>query len=355
MTHRFPLTVAVCASLAGPVFAAAPPPSPPPDAVAVVEGETITRADLEDIGGSQLFQLRNQEYNLYRQLVDEAIARKLVAREAKARGTTVDELSRLEVEEKVPPVTEAEQKDFYAKNKGRFGNATEEKALADIATGLRSQRVRQRRIEFVDSLRARSKFKVMLEPPRIKVDAGDDPSKGPATAPVTIVEFSDFQCPYCSRVNPTLKRLEERYKDKIRIVFRDFPLLQIHKDAGKAAEAAACAHEQGKFWAMHDKLFETQGNLDLASLRQRAVDIGLDPKAFNECLDSGKHTAEWQQDAKDAERYGVQSTPAFFINGRMVVGAVPDDQFIRVIDEELERLGHKPPAPAPSPAPTGGK
>jgi protein-disulfide isomerase len=335
----------VSAAMMASVSVSAAPPSPSPETIAVLDGQPVTLADLEEVGANQLTQLRNQEYNLKRQIMDEVIARRLVAKEAKARGISEEELIRLEVEAKVPPVPEEEQKSFYANNRGRFGNKTEADALAEIAAGLRGQRLRDRRTQFAGELRTKASLKVLLDAPRIQVDANDDPFKGPATAPVTIVEFSDFQCPYCSRVVPTLKKIEERYKDKVRIVFRDLPLLQIHPNAAKAAEAATCAHEQGKFWLMHDKLFESQGSLDVESLKKKAVELGLDATTFNQCLDSGKHAAEWKRDAEDAERYGVTSTPAFFINGRMVVGAVPEDQFARVIDEELDRAGSKPAPP----------
>ena len=175
---------------------------------------------------------------------------------------------------------------------------------------------------------------------------------------MTIIEFSDFQCPYCSRVNPTLARLKDRYGDSIRIVFRDFPILQLHPQAAKAAEAGACANEQGKFWPMHDLMFAYQQRLDVASLKQHAATIGLDAAAFEKCLDSGKHTAEWQKDSSDAEKAGVQSTPAFFVNGRPLVGAQPYEAFAEVVNDELGRLNRpippeKPvtaPAPAASPA-----
>ena len=167
----------------------------------------------------------------------------------------------------------------------------------------------------------------MLDPPRTEVSADDDPANGPANAPVTIIEFSDFQCPYCSRVVPTIARLKDRYGDSIRIVFRDFPIAQLHPNAAKAAEAGACANEQGKFWQMHDLMFANQGQLDVPGLKQHAATLGLDSAAFEKCLDSGKYTAEVQKDSADGEKAGVQSTPSFFVNGRPLIGAQPYEQF----------------------------
>jgi len=139
-------------------------------------------------------------------------------------------------------------------------------------------------------------------------------------------------------VNPTLKQVEDKYGDKVRVVFRDFPLVQIHKDAAKAAEAGECAHEQGKFWEMHDRLFADQSKLQVEALKQKATEIGLDAEKFNQCLDSSKYAAEVQKDVDEGARYGVTGTPAFFINGRMLGGAQPVEAFMQVIDEELARV-----------------
>ena len=326
---------------AGPAQPAASPapPSSKGEVVATVGGEAITAGELEELAAPRLFQIRTQEYQAQRQALDETIGRRVVEREAAARKIGVDELLKQEVDAKVAPVTEAEQKAFYEQNKARFGGASEADALKRIETGMRQQRLRERHAAFVDSLRAKADVKVLLAPPRLAVEAGDNPAHGPADAPVTIIEFSDFQCPYCSRAVATIKKLEESYPGKIRVVYRDFPLTSIHPQAARAAEAAACANEQGKFWAMHDSLFGQQDKLQEADLKQRAVDLGLDTAAFNRCLESGRETAQWQKDQAEGERYGVQSTPAFFVNGRMIVGAQPYEAFARVVDEELARAG----------------
>jgi protein-disulfide isomerase len=314
-------------------------------AVAFVGDQPITNAEFEQAAGSKLFKVRTDEYNQKRALLEDIIDRRLLEKEGKARGISAEELFRVEVESKVPAVTEAEQKEFYEKNKPRFGNTPEADAIKQIEAGLRQQRARERQAAYIKELRDKAGVRILLDPPRVAVSTGDDPAKGPATAPITIVEFSDFQCPYCSRVNPTLKQLDEKYGDKLRVVFRDFPLVQIHKEAVKAAEAAQCANDQGKFWEMHDKLFGNQSKLQVEGLKQSATEIGLDAAAFNQCLDSGKYTAEVQQDAEEGVSYGVNSTPAFFINGRLLTGAQPLENFVTVIDEELAR---SQPAPARS-------
>jgi protein-disulfide isomerase len=136
----------------------------------------------------------------------------------------------------------------------------------------------------------------------------------------------------------------------VRVVYRDLPLVQIHPQAAKAAEAATCAHDQGKFWEMHDRLFADQSKLQVDELKKHAAELGLDTAAFNQCLDSSKHAAEWQQDAADASTFGVTSTPAFFINGRLLVGAQPFEAFAQVIDEELDLAGVAKPAAKPEAA-----
>jgi protein-disulfide isomerase len=165
---------------------------------------------------------------------------------------------------------------------------------------------------------------------------------------VTVIEFSDFQCPFCSRFwNQTLPQIKQEYQDKVRFVYRDFPLTSIHEWAEKAAEAAECADDQDKFWEYHDLIFANQNALSeqlqteglsavLTTFRSYASDLGLDTAPFNDCLDSGKYTSEVQKDLQDGQSYGVTGTPAFFINGQLVSGAQPFANFKTVIDTALE-------------------
>src|SRR6266571_2202063 len=254
MTPRIAFACALSFALAAsasPAEKAAATPSRP-SVVASVEGVTIDASELEAAGGARLFTLYTQEYQLRKQLLDDIINKKLFEKEAKARGISVDELSRIEVDGKAAPVTEAE-------------------ALPRIEAGLRQQRIATRRTEYVATLRKAASVKVMLEPPRVKLESVAGPAKGPESAPITIVEYADFQCPYCTRALDSLKQVEEKYAGKVRIVFRDFPLSQIHPFAAKAAEAGACANDQGKFWPMHDKLFANQTKLALTDLKQHAT------------------------------------------------------------------------------------
>jgi predicted DsbA family dithiol-disulfide isomerase len=322
----------------------------PPGAVARVGDETITEQQLAAIISAPLTELRMRENMLRTQGLDELIAQRVLAREAASRGLTAPALMKAEVEDKSAP-TEAGLRAYYEANKDRFKNVAEADAFKQIEPGLRQQQQRARQAAFLRELRQKYAVKVLLEPLRVGVDTAGAPVRGNVNAPVTIVEFSDFQCPFCVRARPTVNRVREVYGDKVRILFRDFPL-QMHPQATKAAEAAACAGEQGKFWEMHDRLFASQ-TLLVPDLKRYAAELGLKAETFDTCLDSGRHAAEWTKGLADGARYGVTGTPAFFINGRPLVGARPFEDFAQVIDDELDRGGSAPaPVPAATMAPT---
>jgi protein-disulfide isomerase len=174
----------------------------------------------------------------------------------------------------------------------------------------------------------------------VEVSADDDPAIGPEDAPVTIIEFADFQCPYCEAFNTqTLPQILSNYGDRVRFVFRDFPLTSIHAYALKAAEAAECADDQGAYWKYHDLLFQNQSALDDASLKGYAASLGLDTTTFDDCLDSDQPQSEIQKDFQDGTTAGVQGTPSFFINGMPLVGAQPYSAFQAAIEAALKAAG----------------
>jgi protein-disulfide isomerase len=160
--------------------------------------------------------------------------------------------------------------------------------------------------------------------------------RGPKDAPLTVVLFSDFQCPFCSRVEPSITELEKTYPGKVRVFWKNFPL-SFHNNAKPAAEAAMAAHEQGKFWQMHEILFKNQQNLDGASLEKYAKEIGLDMAKFKAAMDSHKFVAQIEADTKQGSSVGVQGTPASFVNGHFINGAQPFDAFKKIADEELAK------------------
>jgi protein-disulfide isomerase len=165
------------------------------------------------------------------------------------------------------------------------------------------------------------------------------PSKGPADAPVTIVEFSDFECPFCGGLFPTLKRVEQNYSEKVRIVYRQFPLNNLHPHAQKAAEASLCANEQNKFWQLHDAMFTDQQNLTVDDLKSKAATLSMNAANFATCLDSGKYAAAIRESLAEGNKVGVDGTPALFINGRYLGGNQPYDEIAKIIDDELLRAG----------------
>ena len=307
--------------------------------LAVVDGVAIGSEEVERSLAGQLSKLEEQIYNLKRQKLDALINEKLLAKEAAKRKLTVPALLDAEVTSKVGLVTEQEIEKFYQANKPQI-QGEQAQVRDQIRTHLQNQKLAAKREEFLRSLRSQAKVVVNLKPPavqRIEVSVQGAPFKGGDKAPVTIVEFSDFYCPFCKRVVSTLAKLESRYGDKVKLVFRDFPIESLHPGASKAHEAARCADEHGKFWAYHDKLFASPPKSSPEIFKGFAKEVGLDPVVFETCLSSGKHQAAIKKDIEEGQRLGVTGTPAFFINGRLLTGAQPLEAFARVIDEELAR------------------
>jgi protein-disulfide isomerase len=307
--------------------------------LAELDGEAITAAEVEHAIAAQLSKLEEQSYDLKRQQVEALITERLLAREAAKRGLTVPALLDAEVTTKVALVTEQEIETFYQDNKARF-KGDDATAREQIRAYLQKQKLAEQRGAFVQSLRSQANIVVHLKAPAVfRAEVGVDgaPIRGSATAPVTIVEFTDFHCPFCKRVLPTLTQLESQYGDKVKIVFRDYPIDNLHPGARKAHEAARCAHDQGKFWAYHDLLFANAPKASPEQLKTYAQGVGLDVPAFEQCVSSGTYQATVQKDVEEGTRVGVTGTPAFFINGRLVSGAQPLERFVRVIEEELAR------------------
>lgn len=312
----------------------------PATVVARVDGEAIT---LKDVEKPIVGQIRAQEqehrekiFELRTGSLERIVAEKLIEAEAKKKGITPEQLLEQEVASKVASPTAEEVRAFYDERKDMPGIPPFEVAEAQIRQFIENDRRREVSQAFFDRLHGTAKVEILIEAPeapRLEVEA-KGPSRGPADAPVTIVEFSDFECPYCSRANAVLEQVEAAYPGKVRVVFRDFPL-SFHSNAQKAAEAGHCADEQGKFWQLHDKMFANQRALDVDSLKTYARDIGADGDAFDACLDSGKKASLVQEAMEAGADLGVRGTPAFFINGKMVAGALPFEEFKKIVDKEL--------------------
>lgn len=312
-----------------------PAPSDASQTVAVVEGNVITEADLLPRIQAQVQQLRQQEYEAKSRALESLIDQKLLEAEADRRGVSMAELMRQEVETKAAEPTDAEVEAFYLGQKERLGNRPLADVKDQVIQVLRQMRQQQARQNFQLSLREKANISVLLSPPRTEVSLDPSRVRGNPEAPVTIVEFSDFQCPFCQRAYPVMKEILSKYDGKVKLSYRDFPLRQAHPQAQMAAEASRCAGEQGKFWEYHDLLFDHFDQLGKETLVKHAASLHLDSQQFQACLESGRYRAAIEQDFQDGSRAGVNGTPAFFINGISVSGAQPASVFEKTIDAEL--------------------
>ncbi len=307
--------------------------------VAKVGDQVVTMEELEQSLAAQLAKLQEQKQQLMLSKLDELIVQRLLEQEAKRRGITVEALVKADILSKVPGVTDAEVARFMSENKARLrGEAAE--LRPKVREYLTNERVTSQRRTYVAGLRQKTPVEVLLKEPEpirmvVKVDGAF--AKGPKDAPVTIVEFSDFHCPFCRGAVATLQDVMRQYPGKVKWVYRDFPIPSLHPQAAKAAEAARCAGEQGKFWEYHDVLFESQNQATLADFKRFADQLKLESKRFAACLESGRHQAAVQSDMDDGARLGITGTPTFFINGRLLVGNQPVDNFKRIIETELRQ------------------
>lgn len=301
--------------------------------VARIGDEQIRLEQLEKEVRPQLIEIDNARYEALKNGLDRMVADRILATEAKARGVTTEELLAAEVKSKITEPTEEEIASVYEASKSELGDATLEQVRPQIMQFLAQRQESVATRDFVEQLRAKYKPQIFLKAPKVEVATGDLEGRGPANAPITLVAFSDYECPYCKRAETTVEEVLKAYPDKIRYYHRDFPL-DFHAHARPAAMAARCANEQGKFWPYRTALFTSQ---DLSEERLKAIadETGLDRAKFDECLASDKFGAAVDKDMADGVTVGVNGTPAFFVNGRMLSGAQPLDAFKQVIDSEL--------------------
>ena len=315
----------------------------PQDAAARIGDRTVTVKELDDRwrqnDPAQLAQATQALYDGRRAALEDLIATMLIEEAAKAKSVTPAQYAEAEITRRQAPVTDTDIAVFYGENRAQMQGRPLEQMVELIRKYLVDQRRLAARGAMIAELRqAGPAVRVLIDAPRQDVAvAADDPAIGPANAPVTLIEFSDFQCPFCQRVEPTLKQIQAKYGDRVRIVWKDFPLVQIHPQAFDAAQAGNCAREQGKFWEYKDRLFTNQSALQTDALKQYAPAAGLDAQKFNACLDSGKFAPKVQAALEAGGRLGIASTPTTFINGRALAGAQPLEAFVAIIDEELER------------------
>jgi protein-disulfide isomerase len=284
--------------------------------LATVGGQPLKAAALKERLKPIIYRIRLDAYMRAKQQADQIVDNTLLLEEAKRRQIGPEEIVRAEISDKVRPPTDAEVTKFYTDNKSRISGDLNS-VRHQVAMYLQQEEQRRLERELSDRLRKNADIRwLMTEPaqPVQNISVDDDPARGGANAPVTIVEFTDFQCPACAAMHPVLDEVLKTYGDKVRFVVRDFPLSQ-HEWALKAAEAANAANEQGKFFEYITLLFQRQKALDVPSLKKYASELGLDRAKFDAALDRGTYAAEVKNDIEDGEMYGVSSTPTIFING----------------------------------------
>lgn len=333
-------TLFSCLSLATLCSAQAKPQAGTDKPIAVVAGQPIYEQDLLPAIGAGLFDLRKQEFKLKSDALNQAIRKKLIEVEAKKKGLSTEELLKQEVDSKIAEPTDDEAKGYYLAVKNQT-TLPFEQIKSQVKQLLKTAEVQQAREKFADSLRERIEVSILLPPPSVQVAYDSARVKGNAGAPITIVEFADFQCPFCGRVQPLLKDVLGKYKGKVKLAYLDFPISQIHQHAEAAAEASRCALALGKYWEMHDAMFADQSKLDEASLVKTAAGLGMDQNSFASCLKSGRYKAEVQQDLQAGTQAGVNATPTFFINGEFLTGVSSDADFTSIIDRQLSALAGK--------------
>ncbi len=337
---RIACAAAVTLLLATP--GAAQPPPASAAVAATIGGAPVTLAEVDakalEMPASNFGNLKLSQaiFEARRSALDEIVGLRLIEADAKARGMDQGALINQEITSKIPPVSDVEVTAWYNENRERVQGATLDQVRAPIRQLLTQQRMLVVRDTYIERLKATTPVRILLDAPRVEVAGAGRPAVGPAGAPINIIEFSDFECPFCGRAFPTVKQVLATYGDKVHLVYRNYPL-PIHPRARPAAEAAACAAEQGKFWEYHDQLFENQTKLSDDDLKAYAAAVGLDAATFAACYTTTAHKADVDADIAAGNAAGVTGTPAFFINGRLLSGAQPFEAFKTVIDEELAR------------------
>jgi protein-disulfide isomerase len=298
--------------------------------IAQVGGQKLTLRDLQQEQGGKLLQARYQYYMNERKALDQVIDDKLLEMEAKNRQLSVDDLLKTVVYKDIKDPTEDQLQVYY---EGLESTDSYEAVRQQILDHIRELRHDKARASFVKQLRDNARVQVLLEPPLIDVNVKDAYEKGPKTSPVTLVEFADYECPYCQKITPELQKLEKEYAGRLAVIYKDFPL-PMHHTSEKAAEAARCAGEQGKFWEYHDVLFYSK-QTQVADLKAHARVLRLDGDRFDKCLDDGAETANVKKDLEEAHQLGLTGTPSFFVNGHFFSGAADYAVLKEMVDMEL--------------------
>lgn len=318
-----------------------------PQPLATIDGLPVTDDQLPAADQAQLTRMMVQVYSVKLRALHTVLDQKLIAAEAKKKGITADELFKSEILAKVPEPTEDQVKAYYATrtepNKAPYDDVKDK-----MRQNLKDLEVQKAQAAYIQGLwqqaAADGELVILMTPPKIEIAADPSRLRGDPKAPVTIVEFSDFSCPFCRKAEAIIAEVLAKYPGQVKLGYRDFPLETLHPQAELAAEASRCASDQGKYWEYHDLLFDSQDKQTSDALLDDARTLNLDDQKFAACLSSGSYKAKVDQDIQMGSRAGVVATPGFFINGRFVNGAQPAAAFEKIIDQELAALNQKHPA-----------
>ena len=306
-------------------------PKESPDLLAMINGKPLYEKDMD-------IKYRTRLYQTKKQLVDAYMKENLLNEYMKKKGYTQKEFFEKEIVNKVGEPSEKEIKAFYDE---RQIKQPYEQIKSNIASAIKNQKMRERQMKFFDDLQKGSTVVYYFSRPTVEIELTDkEISTGPKDAPVTMVEYTEFKCPFCRKSQSTIDEVMNKYKGKVRLVFRNFPLPN-HAFSREAANAAYCADEQGKFWAYKDVLFEKQQEISEKNLLSWAENLKMDMSKFKKCYSEKKYDDLITRDVESAKTYGVNSTPTFYVNGVAIVGAQPTEEFEAVIDEELAKAKKK--------------
>jgi protein-disulfide isomerase len=306
----------------------------PPEVLAVLDGKPLTRAELEYKEAARLLTARDQYYKAQREALDQLIDDALLEKQAEREKVTVPQLLDNHVVSKVKDPTDDQLQVYYEGVQTDQPFATVRDKILET---IRQHRTAKARKEYLNSLRNQAHLEVLLASPSVDVTLGEAPTRGVANAPVLFIEFADYECPYCQKIDQDLKKLEGEYSGRVLFAFKDFPL-PMHKHAQKAAEAARCAGRQDKFWEFHDVLFEKGSALEVAQLKEYARALKLDAARFDQCLDSGETAAVVKEDQAQGQQLGLSGTPSFFVNGHYFSGAASYATIREILDQQLTFL-----------------
>lgn len=317
-------------------------PAEKPGVLAKINGEEITEEALIGSERAEFFEIRKREYELRMMRLNELLVEKIIGKDAADAKMSQDDFIKKNITKGEIKISDKEYQSFVAEKK-----IPKEQITPDLKGRIEEYLMRQKKQDAIQAYLAKATKKnpieVFFAKPRmnVQVDVGSAPVMGgKESAPVTIVEFSDFQCPYCKNAAETVNQIKKKYGNKVRVAFKHFPL-PMHQQAKPASMASMCVHEQSadKFWKYHDLLFKgqgAQGAFDDANLEKYAKEVGANVEKFKECYGAKKYEKFVDDDLAYGEKLGVRSTPTFFINGELVSGALPMEQFVETIDEAIE-------------------